>query len=76
MWEATPGPLISPLSLTKGVYFLKIEDSEGVSHTFRIIRWRPLLSRCQFPFAKKRVTVVLQEVIYTSIPEMPYLWMS
>ena len=25
-------------SLTKGVYFLKIEDSEGVSQTFRIIR--------------------------------------
>ena len=25
-------------SLTRGVYFLKIEDSEGVSHTFRIIR--------------------------------------
>ena len=25
-------------SLTKGVYVLKIEDSEGVSHTFRIIR--------------------------------------
>ena len=25
-------------SLSKGVYFLKIEDSEGVSHTFRIIR--------------------------------------
>ena len=25
-------------SLTKGVYFLKVEDSEGVSQTFRIIR--------------------------------------
>ena len=38
-WHAGGGSQILDLSsLTKGVYFLKIEDSEGVSHTFRIIR--------------------------------------
>ena len=38
-WHAGGGAQILDLSsLTKGVYFLKIEDSEGVSHTFRIIR--------------------------------------
>ena len=38
-WHAGGGSRILNLSsLTKGVYVLKIEDNEGVSHTFRIIR--------------------------------------
>ena len=38
-WHAGGGTKKLDLSTLKGgVYFLKIEDSEGVSHTFRIIR--------------------------------------